>query len=99
MWPPRSGATWSLEQLQQSNLVEAGLRNESQKLSGPYGINSAWRDAFARGSMVFCNNCGKDNPAESEFCIHCGTRLVQPVSVVGSVPSTDPGILMKLSIV
>ncbi len=36
--------------------------------------------------MVFCNKCGKDNPDESEFCIHCGTRLVQPVSVVKICP-------------
>ena len=48
----------------------------------PHLINSAWHDALLRESMVFCNKCGKDNPAESDFCIFCGAKMDQPVSIV-----------------
>ena len=77
------------------------------KLDGGTCLKDFWatwdkkrrRDALTRGSTVFCNKCVKDNPAESEFCIHCGTRSVQPMSVIGYVSSADARILMRRSIV
>lgn len=30
------------------------------------------------GANVFCAECGEQNPARSNFCYNCGTRLVKP---------------------
>ena len=30
-------------------------------------------------AKVFCTNCGKQNPAQSNFCFNCGARLVRSI--------------------
>lgn len=37
--------------------------------------------------MVGCPACGKEVPAESKFCVHCGNTMSAPSTVTGSVAS------------
>lgn len=33
--------------------------------------------AVATAALVFCTNCGQQNPATSNFCSKCGTKLAK----------------------
>jgi hypothetical protein len=33
-------------------------------------------DSLADSGKVFCNDCGKENPAGSNFCSKCGVKLI-----------------------
>lgn len=37
--------------------------------------NGSGGSVWAEGQRIFCTACGRENPAGSNFCIYCGTKL------------------------
>jgi hypothetical protein len=35
---------------------------------------------------MYCPSCGKEIPAGSSFCLHCGNRIAAPSSGIGQMP-------------
>ena len=42
--------------------------------------------------MVFCSNCGKENPNEAKFCSNCGIRLTQTNEIRNINRSTNDNL-------
>lgn len=45
--------------------------------------------SMARELLTVCPRCGKENPAEAQFCMHCGTALYRTCSTCGTSNPPD----------
>lgn len=54
---------------------ECGLKNKSSVTITVKGVSQKEKDKKKEKRIVYCPQCGTENPADSAFCGKCGTKL------------------------
>ena len=72
-----------------------GLINKMKR----YGLSSETKPEIGRstGSVQECQNCGKENPPNKEFCSECGHKLSESVKLAKVPKSDEPQSYPRLS--
>jgi predicted amidophosphoribosyltransferase len=53
--------------------AKKGLQQVREELRDEYGKVKV--DLKRRNGPIYCSNCGKKNPSDSEYCVKCGNHL------------------------
>ena len=58
----------------------------------PSQVNETVQAVNDGHQIIFCPNCGKENPASEPVCLNCGERLYNNLNGMGSQPITLPNM-------